>query len=143
MTGDADRLLLCRVQGQSFALEVMAVAEVVESPPTYPIPRAPAAFLGIMTCHGIPVPVADLAALLGSRPAAGAGGTVVVLEPGRAQLALRVDAVEQIISREEVLGENPGEGEWAAATLLLQGGAARLLAVDRLVTDLELLLGRC
>ncbi len=60
-----NRLLVFRLQGSRYALDLSDVAEVMEPPVIFPIPRAPHFLSGIMNFHGNLVSVLDLAHFLG------------------------------------------------------------------------------
>lgn len=91
------RYLIFSLANQSFALPVEAMAEVMETQRTYPIPKAPPYFLGAMNYHGTPVPVLDLAAFLHDKPVQGTG-SILVFHHSVGCLALRIDGVERMVS---------------------------------------------
>lgn len=49
----------------SFGLSISQVPEILEAPPVTPIPATPAFVFGLVNWRGLPVPVIDLAGLLG------------------------------------------------------------------------------
>lgn len=91
-----EQLLAFRLGGELYGLEIAHIQEVVEAPPLYTIPRAPAAMPGALNFHGSILPVLDLAAFLdfatGKRDA-----RVLVLSPAVAHLALAVTALRGVI----------------------------------------------
>ncbi|KAF0219777.1 MAG: putative CheW [Geobacteraceae bacterium] len=136
MKDGTKRLLIFNVQERRYALGLQDVAEVMEPPPTFPIPRAPGWFKGVMNFHGSLVSVLDLAKFLkiGSavRP-----GKVLVLDRCIASLALMVDRVETIVSDDNVLGEVAGSEPMVAKVLNTADGEVKLLAVEALLAELE------
>ena len=92
-----EQLLAFRLGGELYGLEIAHIQEVVEAPPLYTIPRAPAAMPGALNFHGSILPVLDLAAYLNfatdKRDA-----RVLVLSPAVAHLALAVTALRGVVS---------------------------------------------
>lgn len=86
--------LLCRSGTRLCALPLETVRETMRALPLEAVPGMPPFLSGLAVIRGAPVPVLDLACLLGA-PAAGApaGARFVTLELGRRQVALAVDAV--------------------------------------------------
>lgn len=130
------RLLIFSVQEKKFALGLHDVAEVMEPPPIFPIPRVPAWFLGAMNFHGSLVSVLDLAKFLGTGSAI-RPGKILVLDRCIASLAMLVDRVETIVSEDVVLGKDAGSEPMIAEVLNTADGDIRLLAVEALLDKLE------
>lgn len=131
-----NRLLVFRLQGSSYALDLRDVAEVLEPPPIFPIPRAPLFFPGIMNFHGNLVTVLDLAQFLriASR---NPHGKVLVLDTRIANLAVWVDMVETIVSTDVVLEEDEGSEPLVEKVLIMADGEVKMLSVERLLVTLE------
>ena len=62
------RLACFEAGGQSYALDVALVREIVRSQPVTPLPNAPALIEGVAELRGGLVPVLDLSRVLGGEP---------------------------------------------------------------------------
>jgi purine-binding chemotaxis protein CheW len=137
MSGRARRFLIFTLRGDRYAMNVSDLAEVMETPPTFPIPKAPKTFLGVMNFHGTPLPVLDLASFLHGEPAENSG-RILVLDHKIGSLALRIDTVERIIS--DIRGlqiQQHDEGSYARQSIMFNTEKIPLLAIDLLMTELE------
>lgn len=115
MSAENDRLLLLRVAGQRYAIDLAEVVEVTELPEIWPIPLAPDYFAGALNAHGSPVPLLDLNRWLGGRGDR-SDGKVLLLDRRVADLALWVDEVERVIFAADT--ELAGTGEGVTVALL-------------------------
>lgn len=131
-----ERFLLFSAAGEAFACNLQEISEVMEPQPSFPIPRAPHHFVGLINFHGSLTALVDLGLYLG-RAAAPAPGKLLVLDARLAQLALRVDGVTSVITREAVTGETPGGDPLTAALLETPHGTVRLLRIEALLSGLE------
>lgn len=131
-----ERFLLFRAAGERFALKLQEVCEVMEIQPSFPLPRAPRHFLGLVNFHGTLTALVDPAIYLGRKGGTG-DGKVLVLDSRAAHLALLVDGVESIIPRDAVLEERPGEDHLVSSLLETEEGTFSLLNLDTLVFALE------
>lgn len=130
------RLLVFMLQGTGFALELAEVAEIVEPPPLFPIPRVPSCFNGVMNSHGNLVPIVDLAEFFGLGALA-AGGKILVLDRQIANLAFRVENIRGIFTSELVLEEHPGDRQMVAKILQFPDGEIQKLDLAGIVGQLE------
>jgi purine-binding chemotaxis protein CheW len=130
------RFLLFRAAGEGFAFSLQEVAEVMEPQESFPIPRAPQHFAGLINFHGAPTALVDLARYLGWETSE-APGKVLVLDSRLAALALQVEGVHAIVGEEAVLERAPGEDPLTAERLETEQGRFRLLRLDRLLMALE------
>jgi purine-binding chemotaxis protein CheW len=89
--GDADLSLVCRVQGRLCALPLEHVIETMRPLPTAVIAGAPHFVRGLAVIRGAPVPVLDVASLLGETAAS--SGRFVTLTVGMRRVALAVGSV--------------------------------------------------
>jgi len=131
------RFLLFSAAGEGFACDLQEVAEVMEPQASFPIPLAPPHFTGLINFHGTLTALVDLALYLG-RHGQGGAGKVLVLDGKRAGLALQVDGVSAIVTREAITGESPGDDPLTEARLETEHGTFRLLRIEALLSGLEL-----
>lgn len=104
-TGTAsDRFLMCSLGGETYALDIRRVSEIIEFRSLTEVPMMPAFVRGVLNLRGRVLPVVDLQARFG-RGATGVGRrtTVVVVEPapadateGAAAFGVMVDAVTEV-----------------------------------------------
>jgi purine-binding chemotaxis protein CheW len=129
------RFLLFNAGGDRFALSLHEVAEVMEPQVTFPVPRTPRHFSGLINFHGTLTALVDLADFLGS--SSGRGEKVLVLAQKGAQFALKVDGVGSIVTNEAIVGVAAGEDPLTAAVLETVEGRHRLLHCETLLFALE------
>jgi len=125
------------VAGQGFALNLQEVAEVMEPPASFPFPRAPGHFLGLINFHGTLTALVDLGLYAGPGGRPSPQGKVLVLDPRLASLALRVDGVTSIVPGESIHSRTPGEDPLTESLLETEYGTVRLLRVEALLDALE------
>ena len=131
------RLLLFTLAGQGFALDLQEVAEVMEPQVSYPIPRVPPHFVGLINFHGALTALVDLGLYLGIGGRPPDQGKVLVLDSRLASLALRVDGVSAVVGADAVLARAPGKDDLTAELLETEHGTVRLLRAERLLAALE------
>ncbi|RQW89991.1 MAG: chemotaxis protein CheW [Geobacter sp.] len=136
MSGRGRRFLIFTLCGDRFAMNVSDLAEVMETTPTFPIPKAPKSFLGVMNFHGAPIPVLDLASFLHGDPPKSAG-RILILDHKIGSLALRIDTVERIVSDIRGLQIQQDEGSYVRQSILFNTDKIPLFALDILMTELE------
>ena len=136
MSDGTQRLIVFRVQGKRFALDLRNVAEVMDPPETFPVPWAPSPLTGAMNFHGSLVTLLDLAAFMdvGSQNRA---GSILVLDRGIANLALLVDGVENIILTDGILEEDECDDPMVDKVFTLADGTIRLLSLGKLLERIE------
>ena len=83
--------LILRLGALRCALPLLHVVETMRPLPARPLPKAPEFVGGVSVIRGEPLPVVDLALLLGA--AAGKPGRFVVVRSGGRKVALAVEAV--------------------------------------------------
>lgn len=91
-----DQVVIFRVGGTWYALDVGRVREIVEAGPMTVIPGAPAAVRGLGTIRGAAIPVIDLAALFGAVEPASTGTRVVVTLVEGEPVGLLVGDVDEV-----------------------------------------------
>ena len=131
-----ERFILFKAAGEGFALNLQEVGEVMEPPASFPVPRAPRHFTGLINFHGALTALVDLALYLGSESRA-VVGKVLVIDPRLAHLALSVDGVNSIVTRDAIIEVSPGEDALTESLLHTEIGRYRLLRLESLLSDLE------
>jgi purine-binding chemotaxis protein CheW len=128
LPGDGS-FLFCTVGAQICALPLALVIETMRPQPCFPMRGAPACVLGVAIIRDNPLPVLDLAALLGVQ--APAPGRLITIRVGERQIACAVTAVAGIrrIAQARLAGLPP---------LLSAADAAAVAAVG--ASDHELLI---
>jgi purine-binding chemotaxis protein CheW len=91
-----ERVVICRIAGERFALPVAVVREVVAVPPVIRVPGAPAPVRGIANLHGTLVTAVSGPLLLGL--AAGEEACLVVLTMEQGRVGITVEEVEDVES---------------------------------------------
>lgn len=125
--------------GGAVAVATAAVTEVVEEPPITPIPMSDRRVVGVCNLRGAPVPVVDLALLLGM-PAPSAGGILVVVRHSGRRIALRARRVHGLVSDEGIQAD-PSAPAWCDAMVDVGGTTGRQCMVRGIaVSALETLL---
>jgi purine-binding chemotaxis protein CheW len=93
-------VLVVRARGVVCALALADVVETLRAVAVEPLAGAPRAVRGVSVIRGEPVPVVDLAALLGQSDG-GRGGRLVTVRVGDRRVALAVEAVLGVQQLEE------------------------------------------
>lgn len=90
---ERDAFLVARVASRLVAIPARDAVESMRPLPIEPLPGAPEGVLGLSIIRGAPVPVVDLASLLGLGSEARSGGRFLTLAVGGRSVAVAVDAV--------------------------------------------------
>ena len=130
------RYLIFEVTGQKYALAVEDVAEIMNPPALYPLPKAPAYYRGLMNCHGRPITVLDLATLY-KRVPQDKEGKILVLGGKKVNLALLVQRVIGIVSGLHSAEQEDGGDYGVETSLSGDDGAVRLIEPEKLLERLE------
>lgn len=136
------------VAGRDFALDVMAVQEVLQPRSCEPVPGQPAFIEGLIELRGEYLPLIDLRARFAQRghvqaPGAGPTKLLIVTSRGRA-LALAVDTVGEVERIDaERLRKPPVDNDIGAPGSLLavaqtDTAMVLVLACDALLSDSEI-----
>jgi purine-binding chemotaxis protein CheW len=135
VAGPGRQLLRLTVAGAMYAIDIEVVHEILNVPPTTPVPLMPDFVRGVMNLRGAVVPVIDLGARIGAEPCQlGRRSCVVVVEvhaaEGAQTIGLLADAVHEVFGiPPEGLEAVPPMGTRVPAEFL--SGIAR--AADRIV----------
>lgn len=135
------RMLLFRVGGEQYGLELESLQEVADAPPLHEVPQRGAFLLGAVNLHGRVLPVIDLPGLLGAG-AAPRDRRLVVLSPEFHSLALAVSGVGRIVSFEadDLQVSSDGDRFAAIAGVVSIGGReepVRLLDAGAVIERLQ------
>ena len=92
-------LITFQVEGQVFALDIMAIREIRAWTPATRLPRVPSYVAGVVNLRGTVLPVIDLAARLGWKPVeATPRHAIIVTQLGSRQTGLIVESVSDIVT---------------------------------------------
>jgi len=135
------QLLPFTVGYETYALEVVAVQEIIENQMVYPFPGAPEIVAGAISFHGRIIPVIDLALLL-NFPSGKIGRRLIVLINQHGPVVLGVDRVDPIINIEmgpENQMQNYAGRSYIKDVVNWRGKMVSLFDLDQLQIKLELL----
>jgi chemotaxis signal transduction protein len=136
-SGTAD-VLLFRVAGERFAIDLAAVEEAIDLPPVHHVPEMPPAMLGVITVRGVLTPAYSPQPALGL--ALTDGASALIFKRGRHRFALVIDDVEDVMTLDlATLRDAPGVVESESVLL----GVVRQRDVLLAVVDAESLLAIC
>jgi chemotaxis signal transduction protein len=136
-SGNAE-LLLFRVAGERFAIELAAVEEAIDLPPVHHVPEMPPSMLGVITVRGTLTPAYSPQVALGL--ALTDGASALIFKRGRHRFALVIDDVEDVLTLDlATLRDVPGIAE--AESVLL--GVVRQRDALLALVDAETLLATC
>jgi purine-binding chemotaxis protein CheW len=131
-------LLLFRVAGERFAIDLAAVEEAIDLPPVHHVPEMPPAMLGVITVRGMLTPAYSPQPALGL--ALTDGASALIFKRGRHRFALVIDDVEDVMTLDlATLRDAPGVAESESVLL----GVVRQRDVLLAVVDAESLLATC
>ena len=126
-TGDsAQRWIGFDLAGQSYAVPILSVQEVLAAAEIEPVPGSPPGVLGVINLRGQIVTVFDLRMRLGLPPAHAVAGPLIVFDGAQEIVAARVDRVADVrriadaaIKPAPQAGETPNR---AVTGLITRGG---------------------
>ncbi|HYS81997.1 MAG TPA: chemotaxis protein CheW [Anaeromyxobacteraceae bacterium] len=123
--GPPCELCVFRVGDEEYAIDLRRIREILQPLPVTPVPGAPEFIEGVMDLHGEVVPVVDVRERLGlALLPDGAKAKLLVVNVARRVLALRVDAVLEVVRLpRSAIGPPP--------PLLVAGGPRLFLGVCR------------
>jgi len=94
----SENLLIFQVAGESFALRLAAVAEIIRLPDLAHMPLVPPSLLGLANLRGIVLPVISLRALLKLPGTEANEQTRVIVMRGNASVGFVVDRVDRLLA---------------------------------------------
>ncbi len=129
-------LITFEVQGQVFAIDIMAIREIRAWTPVTRLPQVPAHVAGVVNLRGTVLPVIDLAARLGWAPTeASPRHAIIVTQLAGKACGLIVESVSDIVTIGADALQPPPAGAGDAVVRYLEGLAARgdamVMVLDR------------
>ena len=112
-------LLIFQIAGESFALRLASVAEIIRLPDLAHMPLAPPSLLGLANLRGLVLPVVSLRALLKLRGMEANEQTRVIVMRGGAAVGFVVDRIDRLlaVAAHELEHDEAGAGTTDAALL--------------------------
>jgi purine-binding chemotaxis protein CheW len=140
----ARELIAFRIGDQEFCVDIMSVREIRGWTPATAMPHSPAYMKGIINLRGAVLPIMDLAARLGMKPAEPtARHVIIVAQVKRQSVGLLVEAVSDILTiTEENIQPTPEissdlQRQFARGILAIDRRMICLIELDALFPDLE------
>lgn len=97
--GEAQQLVVFRIEGESFGVEIIRVNEIIRLQQITPIPNSPAHLLGRVNLRGKMISVFDLRCCLGMALAkATEKSRIMVIETEEERIGVVVDEVTEVLS---------------------------------------------
>lgn len=96
---DSRELIAFRIGDQEFSVNIMAVREIRGWTQATPMPHAPGYIMGVINLRGAVLPIVDLAARLGMKPAEPTARHVIIVAQVKTKVVgLLVEAVSDILT---------------------------------------------
>jgi purine-binding chemotaxis protein CheW len=142
---EGDRELIAfRIGDQEFCVNIMSVREIRGWTPATAMPHSPAYMLGVVNLRGAVLPIIDLAARLGMKPAdPTARHVIIVAQVHRKVVGLLVDAVSDILTvTDEIVQPTPEissdlERQFARGVLAIDKRMICLIELEALFSETE------
>lgn len=143
------RICLFTVGGDSYAVTVDTLVEIIIPQKIFPVPTTPAHVLGVINLRGNIVPVVDIRPILALPPAEGISQIAIIRE-NQTTLGLAVDTVTEVIAvppssilplPAEAAAHESGtksRSRYLRAIVQRADGVAALLNIDRTLEALSL-----
>lgn len=137
-------LIAFRIGEQEFTVNVMNVREIRGWTRATPMPHSPSHMLGVINLRGVVLPIIDLSARLGMKPAEPSPRHVIIVTQVRDKLVgLLVDAVSDILTvTEEIIQPTPEvasdhERSIARGILAIDNRMICLMELEAIFPDIE------
>lgn len=143
------RICLFSISGDSYAVTVDVLAEIIIPQKIFPVPTTPSHVIGIINLRGNIVPIVDIRPAL-NLPASPGANQVAIIRYSQMILGIVVDAVAEVVSvplssvlplPAEVAMQDAGakgRSRYLKAIIQRQNGVAALLNIDRLLEAIRL-----
>ena len=132
----AGKYLAFFLAGEEYALEILAVNEIIGVQPITRVPRTPPYIRGVINLRGKVISIADLRAKFGLEPAATPETVIIVVQVHGVPMGVLVDRVSEVVS---IAGgdveEAPSFGADVETDYLL--GIGKVNGRVRLLLDIE------
>ncbi|ESR24219.1 chemotaxis protein CheW [Lutibaculum baratangense] len=137
-------LIAFSIGEQEFCVDIMAVREIRGWTNTTPLPQSPNYVRGVINLRGAVLPVVDLGARLGMRPAEPTARSVIIVVRVKSQtVGLLVDAVCDILTvTEDMLQPTPDVTcdmvtRFVTGIIAVDGRMISLVSLDSVLPELE------
>lgn len=137
LTHGGRELIAFRIGDQEFCVNVMSVREIRGWTPVTPMPHAPSYVLGVLNLRGAVLPIIDMSARLGMRPAEPTVRHVIIVAQVKNKIVgLLVEAVSDILTiRDEHIQPTPDmssefERTFARGILAIEGRMICLIELE-------------
>lgn len=96
---ESRELIAFRIGDQEFCVNIMSVREIRGWTPATTLPHSPSYMMGVINLRGVVLPILDLSARLGMKPADPTARHVIIVAQVRTKIVgLLVDAVSDILT---------------------------------------------
>lgn len=144
LTAGDRELIAFRIGDQEFCVNIMSVREIRGWTPATAMPHSPAYVLGVINLRGAVLPIIDLSARLGMKPADPSPRHVIIVAQFKNQIAgLLVDAVSDILTvTDENIQPVPEvssdlERQYARGIFAIDKRMICMIELDALFPDME------
>ncbi|PZU18194.1 chemotaxis protein CheW [Allorhizobium borbori] len=144
LTAGDRELIAFRIGDQEFCVNIMSVREIRGWTPATAMPHSPAYVLGVINLRGAVLPIIDLSARLGMKPAEPSARHVIIVAQFKNQVAgLLVDAVSDILTvTDENIQPVPEvssdlERQYARGIFAIDKRMICMIELDALFPDME------
>ena len=149
MAEEEVRICLFSISGDTYAVTVDLLAEIIIPQKVFPVPTTPSHVIGIINLRGNIVPIVDIRPVL-SLPSTAGLNQVAIIRHEQLTIGIVVDSVADVISvpvssilplpAETAVQESDtkGRSRYLKAIVQRQNGVAALLNIDRLLEAIRL-----
>ncbi len=137
LTHGGRELIAFRIGDQEFCVNVMSVREIRGWTPVTPMPHAPSYVLGVLNLRGAVLPIIDMSARLGMKPAEPTVRHVIIVAQVKHKIVgLLVEAVSDILTiKDENIQPTPDvssefERTFARGILAIEGRMICLIELE-------------
>jgi purine-binding chemotaxis protein CheW len=143
------RICLFSISGDTYAVTVDILAEIIIPQKIFPVPTTPSHVIGIINLRGNIVPIVDIRPAL-SLPVTAGANQIAIIRYNQMTLGILVDTVAEVIAvplssvlplPAEVAVQEAGtksRSRYLKAIIQRQNGVAALLNIDRLLEAVRL-----
>ncbi|WP_137156720.1 chemotaxis protein CheW [Rhizobium sp. FKL33] len=137
-------LIAFRIGDQEFTVNIMSVREIRGWTPATPMPHTPSYMRGVINLRGAVLPIIDLSARLGMKPAEPTARHVIIVAQVRDKIVgLLVDAVSDILTvTDDLIQPTPEiasdlERSFARGIIAIEGRMICLMELEALFHESE------